>query len=77
MKVGKIALVPYAPPGSPELFSAFQESVSKGDAFLLKNHGGIVGGTSILEAFYGIEELEESARVACMIERNGIYEKIY
>lgn len=77
MKVGKIALVPYAPPGSPELFSAFQASVSKGDAFLLKNHGGIMGGTSILEAFYGIEELEESARVACMIERNGIYEKIY
>ena len=39
MKVGKIALVPYAPPGSPELFSAFQESVSKGDAFLLKTTG--------------------------------------
>lgn len=77
MKVGKIGLVPYAPPGSPELFAAFQAALPKGDAYLLKNHGGIVGGTSILEDFYGIEELEESARVACMIERNGTYEKIY
>lgn len=77
MKVGKIGLVPYAPPGSPELFAAFRAALPKGDAYLLKNHGGIVGGSSILEAFYGIEELEESARVACMIERNGSYEKIH
>ena len=77
MKVGKIALVPYGPPGSQKLFDAFRETLPKGDAYLLKNHGAIVGGSSILEAFYGIEELEESARIACMIERNGCYEKIY
>lgn len=77
MKVGKIALVPYGPPGSETLFDAFRETLPKGDAYLLKNHGAIVGGSSVLEAFYGIEELEESARIACMIERNGCYEKIH
>lgn len=76
MKVGKIALVPYAPPGSEALFSAFREAVDAGDAFLLKNHGGIVGGKTIFDAFYGIEELEESAKVACLIEGVAEADKI-
>lgn len=76
MKVGKIGLVPYAKPGSAELFEAFKKNLEKGQAYLLKNHGGIVGGKTVLDAFYGIEELEESARVACMIEKDGTYDKI-
>ena len=77
MKVGSIALVPYAPPGSDALFNAFKSAVPKGDGYLLKNHGGIIGGKNVMDAFYGIEELEESARVACAIEKEGLYEKIY
>ena len=77
MKVGKIGLVPYGKPGSDELFAAFKDSLGNGDAYLLKNHGGIVGGKSVMDAFYGIEELEESAKIACMIEKGGSYEKIY
>ena len=38
---------------------------------------GIIGGKNVMDAFYGIEELEESARVACAIEKEGLYEKIY
>ncbi|MEY8336855.1 class II aldolase/adducin family protein [Lachnospiraceae bacterium 62-35] len=76
MKVGKIALIPYGKPGSDQLFSAFHERLPKGDAYLLKNHGGIVGGRTIMDAFYGIEELEESAKIACMIEAKGDYDKI-
>lgn len=76
MKVGSIALVPYAPPGSDELFAAFKAALPYGDGYLLKNHGGIIGGKSVMDAFYGIEELEESARVACAVEPNGPYEKI-
>lgn len=71
MKVGKIALVPYAAPGSQALFDLFKASLDKGDAFLLKNHGAIVGGKTIMDAFYGIEELEESAKIACKIEGTG------
>lgn len=76
MKVGKIALVPYEKPGSEELFEIFRQSLEKGDAFLLQNHGAVTGGSSILETFYGIEELEASARIACLIETNGTFQKI-
>ena len=76
MKVGKIGLIPYHAPGSQALFDAFREHRASGDAFLLKNHGGIVGGKTVMDAFYGIEELEESARIACMIEGLGACDKI-
>lgn len=76
MKVGKIGLVPYAEPGSDKLFEYFQKALDKGEAYLLKNHGGIVGGSSLMEAFFGIEELEESAKIACMIEKDAHYDKI-
>lgn len=76
MKVGKIGLIPYGRPGSAELFSAFKENLGNGDAYLLKNHGGIVGGKSIMDAFFGIEELEESARIACLTDPRAVYETI-
>lgn len=76
MKVGKIGLVPYGKPGSDTLFDAFKNSLPNGDAYLLKNHGGIVGGKTIMDAFFGIEELEESAKIACMIETDAKYDKI-
>ncbi len=66
MKVGSVAAVPYAKPGSEELFEAFRAALPQGDAFLLQNHGGIVGGKSIMDAFYGIEEMEESCRIALL-----------
>lgn len=64
MKVGKIGLVPYAPPGSKELFSLFEEYIDKSDGYILRNHGPIIAGETLLDAFYGLEELEESARIA-------------
>lgn len=67
MKLGKVACVPYAKPGSKELFDAFEKALPLGDAYLLRNHGAIVGGRSVMDAFYCLEELEESARLACMI----------
>lgn len=76
MKVGKIGLIPYAKPGSAELFEKFKNGLDTGDAYLLKNHGGIVGGKSLMDAFFGIEELEESAKTACMIEKNAEFELI-
>lgn len=76
MKVGKIGLIPFAKPGSEELFRLFRENLAGFDAYILKNHGGIVGGKSIMDAFFGIEELEESAKIACMIEKTADYEKI-
>lgn len=64
MKVGKIGLVDYAPPGSIELFEKFEGAVNDSDGFLLKNHGPVIGQKNLLEAFYAIEELEESVKIA-------------
>ena len=78
MKVGKIALVPYAPPGSKELFAHMDERIGSGDGFVLKNHGPIIGGKTIMDAFYGIEELEESAKMAWYLrkEPDDVYDRI-
>jgi len=64
MKLGTVGLIPYEQPGSEDLFSAFRERVSKSDGYLLKNHGPVVPGKTIMDAFYNLEELEESARIA-------------
>ena len=68
MKLGTVGLVPYGKPGSEELFSAFRQCVSGSDGFLLENHGPIEGEKNLLDAFYCLEELEESARMAWEIE---------
>lgn len=64
MKVGKIGLVPYAKPGSSELFAYMKDCVNFSDGFILANHGPLIPGKSLMDAFAGIEELEESARIA-------------
>ncbi len=64
MKLGKIRLVPYGKPGSDALFDAFRASCGAGNGYLLAHHGPVVGARTLMEAFYGLEELEESARIA-------------
>lgn len=67
MKVGRIGCIPYAAPGSQVLFELFRERVRESDGYILKNHGPILGGKNILDTFYALEELEESARIAWLI----------
>ena len=64
MKLGTVGLVPYEKPGSSELLAAFEERVNLSDGWLLANHGPVVPGKSMMEAFYAFEELEESAHIA-------------
>ncbi len=71
-----VGLVPYAKPGSAELFEAFKKCVGNSDGFLLAHHGPIVGGSSMMEAFYNLEELEESARIAWELQKDKQLEKI-
>ncbi len=63
IKVGKVCYIPYSPPGSPQLFDMVRRRVYKSNALLLSNHGPVVAGTSLMDAFYKLEELEESARL--------------
>lgn len=74
MKLGTVCTVPYEKPGSQALFDAFNALVDAGDGYLLKQHGAVVPGKSILDAFYSIEELEESAHVAWSLRNAGLTE---
>jgi ribulose-5-phosphate 4-epimerase/fuculose-1-phosphate aldolase len=64
MKLGKIALVPFAPPGSQALFEAFAMRADDRPGYLLAHHGAVVGGATLMDSFYRLEELEESCRIA-------------
>ena len=71
MLLGKIVLVPYAPPGSAELFELFQKSLNSG-GYILKNHGPVVASTGLTKALNAMEELEESARLAWELRKENI-----
>lgn len=72
MKLGTVGTVPYEKPGSQALFDAFRQRAGDSDGFLLKNHGPVVPGKDVMDAFYCLEELEESARIAWELFRAGI-----
>ncbi|WHZ05808.1 class II aldolase/adducin family protein [Neobacillus sp. YX16] len=64
MKLGTVGLIPYEKPGSKELFSVFEKRVTASDGWLLSHHGPVVPGIDIMDAFFTLEELEESAKIA-------------
>lgn len=75
LKIGPVKLIPYHDPGSDELFNCFNEKIDYRLGYLLKNHGPIVAGKSLYEAFYELEEFEESCRLAWYL-RNEKADKI-
>jgi ribulose-5-phosphate 4-epimerase/fuculose-1-phosphate aldolase len=67
MKIGTLPLVPYFPPGDLDLAKAVREMASRHHAVLLANHGPVVAGTSLTDAVYATEELEETAKLFLML----------
>ncbi|WP_085992117.1 class II aldolase/adducin family protein [Oceanobacillus senegalensis] len=69
MKLGTVGLIPYEKPGSQELFNEFEKRVKENDGWLLSHHGPVVPGNDIMEAFFALEELEESAHIAWELQK--------
>lgn len=67
MRVGRLPLVPYFPPGDPALFAAVGEQAKTAHAMLLSNHGPVVAGKSLRDAQYATEELEETAKLYLLV----------
>lgn len=63
MRLGKVILLPYHKPGSVEIANDLSKVAAGHKAFLLANHGMIVGGTSMTDALNNAEELEESCKL--------------
>ncbi len=67
MRVGRLPLVPYYPPGDTALAEAVGTLAATHHAVLLANHGPVVAGASLEAAVYATEELEETARLHLML----------
>jgi ribulose-5-phosphate 4-epimerase/fuculose-1-phosphate aldolase len=67
MRIGKLPLVPYFPPGDMALANAVRETAKHHHAMLLANHGPVVAGKSLQSAVYAAEELEETAKLFLML----------
>lgn len=72
MRVGSLPLVPYFPPGDRALGAAVSRLASKHHAVLLANHGPVVAGSSLENAGYAIEELEETARLYLLLGQSRL-----
>jgi len=69
--LGKIPLVRYATPGTPELSQALEPYVENYDALLLANHGAVTCGPDLLTAFYRMETIEHTAKITLAAENAG------
>ena len=67
MRIGRLPLVPYFPPGDRNLAEAVRGHSTRHHALLLANHGPVVAGTTLSAATDAIEELEATARLFLML----------
>jgi len=67
MRIGRLPLVPYYPPGDETLAEAVGALAGKHHAVLLANHGPVVAGSSLSAAQDAIEELEETAKLYLLL----------
>lgn len=72
MRVGRLPLVPYYPPGDAALAGAVAEKARTSHAVLLANHGPVMAGATLREAQYATEELEETAKLFLMLRGERI-----
>ncbi len=70
MRIGTLPLVPYFAPGDLDLAKAVREMASDHHAVLLANHGPVVAGTSLEDAVYATEELEETAKLFLLLHQH-------
>ena len=68
MRVGRLPIVPYFPPGDEALAGAVGKLAGRHHAVLLANHGPVVAGSSLENAMYATEELEETARLFLLLQ---------
>ena len=61
--VGRVPIVPYGTPGTPELGDRVEPYLGEHDALLLANHGAVTMGKTLDQAWIRMESLEHAARI--------------
>jgi ribulose-5-phosphate 4-epimerase/fuculose-1-phosphate aldolase len=70
MRIGRtMPLVPYHRPGDPAMEPAIAEAARGARAVLLANHGPVVSGSTLTDAVYAAEELEEAAKLFLLLRQ--------
>jgi len=72
MRVGRLPLIPFHPPGDESLARAVAAQAGRHHAVLLANHGPVVSGLDLKTAQYAIEELEETARLFLLLSGHDL-----
>ncbi len=72
MRVGRLPLVPYFAPGDPDLAHAVRALAGQHHAVLLANHGPVVAGTTLADAQYAMEELEEASKLFLLLQNQAL-----
>jgi len=63
LQCGRVPLVPYGTPGTPELGDRLESHLVGHDAWLLANHGAVTVGATLDVAWIRMESLEHAARI--------------
>jgi L-fuculose-phosphate aldolase len=69
--VGRVPIVPYAPPGSAEVAAMVAKALDGADVVLMANHGAVAVGPSLMVAHQRMESLEHAARILLAARQLG------
>jgi ribulose-5-phosphate 4-epimerase/fuculose-1-phosphate aldolase len=69
MRIGRLPLIPYHPPGDPALAAAAGRAAARARGMLLAQHGIVAWGRDLDDAVANAEELEETARLFLLLRR--------
>ncbi len=67
MRVGRLPLIGYFPPGDQSLAAEVERVACASRAMLLANHGPVVSAMDLDSAVYAVEELEETAKLHLLL----------
>ena len=70
-QVGRVPLVPYGAPGTPELGDRVAPFLDEHDALLLAHHGAVTMGPTLDTAWIRMESLEHAARMLLVARTLG------
>lgn len=71
MRLPCLPVAEYYPPGDSALAQAVERAADMSNAMLLRNHGSIAVGKTLMEAAAVAEEIEEQARLFFLLENRG------
>lgn len=71
LTLGKIPICEYATPSTEEVTNSIADFVESSNALILKNHGAVTIGNSLMDAYYKMEKLEHTAKTILLAKALG------